>query len=121
MVPAKRVALDKEHCEERKDNERDDLLDNLELPQCKGTSKLGTTDAISWHLKAVLEECYAPADEDDGDNAVTLQLRLKGYMSIPRERHKDVRADKQCYSRYSLNKHIITISKSVLRGKGNEK
>ena len=39
-------------------------------------------------------ECPAginrPTYEYDGNNAIALQLRLKGYMTIPREGHKDI-------------------------------
>lgn len=105
MVPAQRVALDEEHCKECEYDKRDDLLDNLELPEREWATKLGTTDAVSWHLEAVLEQGNTPTDEDDGHDAVALELRLEGYVSVPRERHKDVRADKQCYGRNSLDKH----------------
>ena len=90
MIPLQGVALDEQHGEQREDHKRDNLLDNLQLPQREGASELGTADTVGGNLKAVLKECYAPANQHDGNHAVTLQTRLKGDVAIPRERHKDI-------------------------------
>lgn len=55
VVPLERVALDKEHGKEREDHQRDNLLDNLELPERKWTAQLGAAYAVGGHLKAVLK------------------------------------------------------------------
>ena len=92
MVPLEWVALDKEYGKEREDNKRDNLLDNLQLPECEGATKLVTTDTVGRHLEAVLEKSDTPADKHDGNNTVALQLRLKGDVAIPGKCHKDIRA-----------------------------
>ena len=55
MVPLEGVALDEEYGKEREDHQRDNLLDNLELPERKWTAELVAADAVGWHLEAVLE------------------------------------------------------------------
>ena len=55
VVPLKWIALDKEYGKEREDHQRDNLLDNLELPERKWTAQLGATYAVGGHLKAVLK------------------------------------------------------------------
>ena len=97
MIPLQRITLDKEHRKEGEDDQRDNLLNDFELPQRERASKLMAADAVSRHLKAVLEECNTPADKYDGNNAVTLQTRLKGDMTIPCQGHKDIGADKKSY------------------------
>lgn len=103
VVPAKRVALDEEHGKEREHHKRDDLLNDLQLPQCEGAAELHAADAVGGDLKAVLEEGYTPAEEYDSDDAVALETRLEGYMAIPCQGHKYVRADEQSYCRYTFN------------------
>ena len=65
-------------------------MNNLQVPQREGTTHRLATYAVGRHLKAVLQECHRPTYEYDGNNAIALQLRLKGYMTIPREGHKDI-------------------------------
>ena len=55
VVPLKRIALDKQNGKEREDHQRDNLLDNLELPESKWTAELVATYAVGGHLKAVLK------------------------------------------------------------------
>ena len=107
MIPAQGVALDEQHCKECEYNQRDNLLNDLQLPEGEGTSEFCATDAVGWHLEAVLKEGDAPTDKYDGYDAVALKLRLEGYMAIPRQRHKDIGADEQSDCRYSLDQHTI--------------
>ena len=95
VVPLEWVALDEENGKERKDYQRDNLLDNLQLPECEWAAKLRTTNTVGRYLEAVLKKRDTPADKHDGYNTEALQLRLKCDMSIPRQRHKDVRADEK--------------------------
>ena len=107
VIPAQGVALDEQHRKECKDHQRDNLLNDLQLPEGEGTSEFCATDAVGWHLEAVLKEGDAPTDKYDSNDAVALKLRLEGYMAIPRQRHKDIGADEQSDCRYSLDQHTI--------------
>ena len=90
MVPLQRIALDKEHGKQREDRQRDNLLDNLALPEGKWTAQLGATYAVGGHLKAVLKQCDTPANKHNAYHAVALQLRLESNVSIPCQCHKDI-------------------------------
>ena len=107
MVPLQGVTLNKKHSKKCEDNKRDNLLNDLQLPEGEGTSEFCATDAVGWHLEAVLKEGDAPTDKYDSNDAVALELRLEGYMAIPRQRHKDIGADEQSDCRYSLDQHTI--------------
>ena len=75
------------------------------MPEGEWTTKLCAAEAVCGHLKAVLEECHAPAYEYHYEHALeqeglvgrreAFELILKGDMSVPRQRHKDVRADEK--------------------------
>ena len=95
MVPLQRVALDEQHRKECEDNQRDNLLDDLQLPQRKRSTKLGATYAVGGNLEAVLKQCYTPAEQHDSNHTVALQARLEGDVAVPRKGHKDIRADQQ--------------------------
>lgn len=82
------------HHKEREDHKRHHLLNNLQVPQRKWASHSLAADAVGRYLEAVLEECYRPANEDDSDDAIALQPRLKGDVSIPSQGHKDIGAYK---------------------------
>ena len=83
VVPLEWVALDEQNGKEREDHQRDNLLDNLELPEGEWTTKLVAADAVGWHLEAVLKKCDTPADKHDAYHAVALELRFECYMTIP--------------------------------------
>lgn len=107
MVPAQGIALDEQYSKECKDHQRDNLLNDLQLPKGEGASEFCATDAVGRYLEAVLKEGNAPTDKYDSNDAVALKLRLEGYMAIPRQRHKDIGADEQSDCRYSLDQHTI--------------
>ena len=90
MVPLEGVTLDKEHGKECEDHQRDNLLDNLELPESEWSAKLVATDAVSGHLEAVLKKCDTPANKHDAYHAVALELRFECYMAIPCQCHEDI-------------------------------
>ena len=90
MVPLEWVALDKEDGEECEYHQRDNLLDNFELPECEWAAELLTTEAVGRNLEAVLKESDTPADKHDGNHAIALKLRLEGDVAIPSQCHKYV-------------------------------
>ncbi len=97
MVPAQGVALHEDECEEREDQERNDLLNDFELPYGEWASESCRAQAVGGYLKAVLEQCDAPTQDHDGDHAEALDFRFEGYVTIPCEGHEGVRDDKKCY------------------------
>ena len=70
------------------------------MPEGEWATKLCAAEAVRGHLKAVLEECHAPAYEYHHEHALeqeglvgrreAFELILKGDMSVPRQGHKDV-------------------------------
>src|SRR5688572_68335 len=74
--------------ERHEHDERDDFLDQLELPD----REHGVADAIARHLQHVLEERDAPAHERGDDPGPLVELF---QMRVPRERHEDVAAREQ--------------------------
>lgn len=96
MVPAQRVGLHEEHGEEGEDDERHDLLDHFQLPDRERAAQRGAAEPVGRDLKAVFEECHAPAHQHDGGHAEAFGFRPEGDVSVPGERHEDVRYDQQC-------------------------
>ncbi len=90
MVPFEWVALDKENGEKCKDHKRDNLLDDLKLPECEWTTELLTAEAVGRYLEAILKQGDTPADKYNGNHAIALKLRLEGDVAIPSQRHKYV-------------------------------
>ena len=86
VVPMQFVAEVKRR-EDAKDGQRNDLLDHLQLVGRKGLRP----DPVGRHLEAVLEEGDAPTHQDHLPQGHLAKLQVP----IPREGHKDVRADKQ--------------------------
>lgn len=74
MVPLEWVALDKQDSKEREYHKRDNLLDNLELPECEWAAELLAAKTVGRNLEAVLKESDTPADEYDGNHAIALKL-----------------------------------------------
>lgn len=89
VVPFKTLVHEDNH-KEGEHRERDNLLDNLQVPQCEWTTMNLTTNAVGWYLEAVLQKGYTPAEEDDGYDAELLQLRAEGDVAIPRQSHEYV-------------------------------
>lgn len=81
MVPVKALAevVDGEDSE---DAEGDDLLDDFEL----GGRESASADAVGGDLQTVLEEGYAPADQDDFPKCDFFVFEV----SVPGHGHEDV-------------------------------
>jgi hypothetical protein len=73
--------------EDAKDTEGDDLLDDFELGGSEGTG----ADPVRGNLETVLEECNAPAHQDDLPKRNIPELEV----TVPGKGHKDVRPDEQ--------------------------
>ena len=97
VVPLQSLALEEEGCEYREDNQRDNLLHNLELHECKWTTIACETDTIGRNLARVLGKCDAPREEyhqPQGPRRDELHL-LQLQVAIPGEGHKDIRNHEQ--------------------------
>ena len=97
MVPVQRLALEEQGRENSEDDERDDLLDDLELHQRERPAVAREADAVGRNLAGILEERDAPRQEDDGKQGPMggdLHL-LQLQMPVPSECHEDVGHDEQ--------------------------
>lgn len=65
MIPLQRLALEENNGEDRENGNRDDLLDDLELHQRKGSAVADEAHTVCRHLTSVLEERQEPTDKDD--------------------------------------------------------
>jgi hypothetical protein len=70
-----------------KNSQRNHFLDDLELEG----GKFAVTDAIRWHLKAVLKKGDQPAKHNDRKEWHVFKLQVP----IPRDGHKDVGAEEE--------------------------
>src|SRR5258708_25572501 len=102
VVPMQLVAKIKGR-EDPKDRQRDHLMDHLELVRRKGLR----ANPVGGHLQAVLEESDAPTDQ----NHLQQRYLAKLQMPVPREGHKDVRANQQQNS-----PHVRCVSSRSMKG-----
>ena len=118
VVPLEAFALEKEHHDGRKNGERDDLLDDLELEQRVGSAVAREADPVGRHGEAILEESDAPGEENHGDQRPArgdLHL-LEFEVAVPREGHEDVGADQHHDCPESLHncRYIFRAAKVIL-------
>lgn len=95
VVPAQRVGAHEHQGEDREHRQRDDLLNDLELPDRIGAAEFGASQAVCRDLEAILEQGDEPAHQDNGQEPETLEMRLEGDMAVPRKGHEGVRDDEQ--------------------------
>jgi len=86
VIPAQMLA-EVEEGEDGEDDERNDLLNHLELD---GRKAVGA-DAVGRHLEAVFEESDAPADQDD----LPQRFLAEFQVAVPSEGHEDVGAGQE--------------------------
>ena len=89
VVPFKTLVHEDNH-KEGEHRERDNLLDNLQLPDREWATILCTSQAVCRDHKAVLKERYKPTDGDNCNHANALKARLKHHLTIPGKCHKEV-------------------------------
>lgn len=91
VVVGKTLRLEEQHGEQREDNQRDSLLNDLQLPEVERTAVLLEPDAVGGYLEAVFKECNAPTDED---NQGQCQLpRIETQMTVPSNGHENIGND----------------------------
>lgn len=99
MVPMEGFALKQHRDNYGEDEQGDDLLNDLQLDERKGTSIIDKTNAISGHLAHVFEEGNPPRKGDNSNqgpvftNARFAQLQVsvpsKGHKYIAQHEQKD--------------------------------
>ena len=80
--------------ESDKDHKGDHLLNDLELHQTERTAVPFETDTVRRHLQAVLKESDAPGEQDHKDKRCGIGEEpglLQFEVTVPRERHEDIR------------------------------
>ena len=92
-----RFPLEEHRGEHREHDERDDLLDNLQLHQRERPPVARETDTVGRYLECVLRQRDAPREQY---HRVQRPIRadfhfLQLQVTVPRERHEDVRHDQQ--------------------------
>lgn len=107
MVPAQRLVLEGDEREDGEHEERDHLLDNLQLHQREGAAVPDKTDPVGGNHEGVFEEGDPPGKENDRvERPATDQLgALKFQVGVPGERHEDVRDEKKTDGGKAFRKH----------------
>ena len=97
MIPMEFFVLEDEVGDDSKDNQRDALLDDLELDEVEGTAIVDKADAVGGNLAAVLEEGDHPREGDDEvEGPVVRDARLlQTQVTIPGECHENIAHDEQ--------------------------
>jgi len=101
MVPPERIGLHEDEREKGEDRERDNLLDDLELPNGNRPAELRRADAVGRDLETIFQEGDSPAQQHDSGHPETFEPRFERDMPVPRQRHESVRHDEQPHSNYS--------------------
>ena len=98
VVPVELLTLENQGGEKDEDHEGDDLLNDFQLHEGKGTAVLLKTDAVGGHLGAIFEESDAPGEKDDADEGPVgghFHL-LELEMPIPGKRHEHIGEKQKC-------------------------
>ncbi len=92
-----RLALEHDHGDYCENGKGDYFLDDLQLEEREWSTITNEADTIAWNLKAILEKCQAPREEDYAYQRPTVGdvHFLKFQMTIPSESHEDVGANKE--------------------------
>ena len=92
MVPVELLSLKHHIGNHSEDNQRDTLLDDLQLYQREWPTVTLETNAVGRYLTAIFEEGDGPTEGDDTDKRpVAAHARLLQLeVSVPSQRHEDV-------------------------------
>ena len=105
MVPVQRLALKEYNGKNGKDNQRNNLLYNLQLHEAERAAVLAETQPVGRYLTAILKQCYSPTEQYHTiERPVADDLHLLQFqMAIPSQSHKNIGYDKQSYRIQSLH------------------
>ena len=111
MVERERLILEEHQHEDGEDGQGEELLDHLQLPEVERTAILDETDAVGRHHETVLDQGDAPAEQDNhrqrelAEPSGALQLQV----TVPRERHEDIRTNQEQECVYTFHIYIIIL------------
>lgn len=99
MVPMEGFALKQHRDNYGEDEQGDDLLNDLQLNERKGTSIIDKTNTISGHLAHVFKEGNPPRKGDNGNQGPILAYPCFAQLqvTIPRKGHKNIAQHEQEY------------------------
>lgn len=97
VVPFEHLVFEEQGGKERENHQGDDFLQHFELDQRKGTAIFAEADAVGGHLKKILKQGDAPADEHHRYQAQLAEpLHFVEFeVAVPGKSHEDVRQDEQ--------------------------
>lgn len=92
VVPMQCLTLEKYRGEDGEDDERDDLLDDLQLHEREWSAVARESDAVGRNLTGIFGQGNEPREQDDAEERpVGDDLHfLKFQMPVPCEGHEDV-------------------------------
>lgn len=64
MVDGEGLILEEDQHEDGEDGQREELLDDLELPEVERSAVADEADAVGGHHEGILDQRDAPAEED---------------------------------------------------------
>ena len=92
MIPFQGFGFEKQERKRREHQQRDDLLDHLQLHQRERPAVFPEADAVGRHHQAVLEKGDQPTDQDQPEQAGFFKefQVLEFQVPVPGDRHEDV-------------------------------
>ena len=99
MIPVQTLSLKEDISDDRKDDERNAFLYDLELYEVERTSVIYKTDTVGGYLTAIFKEGYGPTEGDNSNEwpMATGTCLLKFEMPIPCQRHEDIAEHQKHY------------------------
>lgn len=97
MVDGEGLILEEDQHEDGEDGQREELLDDLELPEVERTAVVNEANTVGRHHETVLDQRDTPAEENHhrerqfAEPGCTLQFQ----MTVPRECHEHIRTYQQ--------------------------
>lgn len=97
MVPLQLLALKQHVGYDTEHNERDNLLDDLELHEREGATITQKTNTIGWYLTTILQKGDNPREENHADQRpMTANARIGQLeVAIPGQRHEHIAQNEQ--------------------------
>lgn len=97
MVEGEGLVFEEDEHEDGEDGQREELLDDFELPEVERAAVFDEADAVRRHHEAVLDQRDTPAEEDDQRQRELAEpsRALQFQMTVPCECHENVRTGQQ--------------------------
>ena len=95
MVDREGLVLEEDQHEDREDGQREELLDDLELPEVERTAVVDEADTVGRHHETVFDQRDSPAEENHhrkGELAEPCGV-LKTQVAVPRKGHENIRTN----------------------------